>query len=253
MPRFNIDDYVSVQTRINTFWQEHPNGTIKTKLEEHVGIGTKDAEAVFSAVVDTGDHPNAPENFRAVATGWGSESKQDFAGGYLEKSETKAIGRALVNLGYAKGSDDRPSREEMDSANRREERGQQERRQAQPVNPVEDDLISVILGLDLPVPEQRPIWMDMIERATPKEALPVDVPQWRKLVSYARRAYSHNNLQMWRMVELMRHAPNPEILSGMYQAAIKDGMTKEVLDITVDQRHGEFRNANSPDQEIQGA
>jgi hypothetical protein len=64
----------------------HPDATIETQLVSH-----SDNTAVFRAMVSIPDGGSA--------TGWGSESAGDFRD-YLEKAETKAIGRALAALGF---------------------------------------------------------------------------------------------------------------------------------------------------------
>ena len=79
-------EYLDVKWRLVWFRNENPNGVIVT---EHVSI--TDTQAVFKASVsrEGGGH----------ATGYGSETKADF-GDFIEKAETKAIGRALNALGY---------------------------------------------------------------------------------------------------------------------------------------------------------
>jgi hypothetical protein len=79
-------DYLEVKWRLVWFRNEHPDGHIETELVSHDGT-----MAVFRARVSV---PNA-----GSATGWGSESADDFRD-YLEKAETKALGRALAALGY---------------------------------------------------------------------------------------------------------------------------------------------------------
>jgi hypothetical protein len=79
-------DYLEVKWRLVWLRTEHPEAQIETELMEH----QKNA-AVFRArvVLPSG----------ASATGWGSEAADDF-GDYLEKAETKALGRALAALGF---------------------------------------------------------------------------------------------------------------------------------------------------------
>lgn len=82
----NRGEYLEVKWRLLWLRTEHPDATVETeliRLEEH--------EAVFKAriVLPAG----------GSATGWGSESAGDFRD-FLEKAETKAIGRALAALGY---------------------------------------------------------------------------------------------------------------------------------------------------------
>lgn len=79
-------DYLEVKWRLVWFRSEHPEGDIETELVSHEG-----AMAVFRAKVSV---PGG-----GSATGWGSESADDFRD-YLEKAETKALGRALAALGF---------------------------------------------------------------------------------------------------------------------------------------------------------
>jgi hypothetical protein len=81
-------EYLPVKWRIYWFRQVHPQGTIETKLVE---FSRERQFALFCAQVSDGQG--------GVATGYGSESAVDFAD-YIEKAETKAIGRALAALGF---------------------------------------------------------------------------------------------------------------------------------------------------------
>lgn len=79
-------EYLQVAWRICWFRERLPEGTIETNIIEH------DAEhAIFKATVYNGD--------LMLATAHGSETKRDF-GDFLEKAETKAIGRALAMCGF---------------------------------------------------------------------------------------------------------------------------------------------------------
>ena len=79
-------DYLEVKWRLLWLRTEHADATIETELASH-GEDT----AVFRARVSI---PGG-----GSATGWGHETASDF-GDYLEKAETKALGRALAALGY---------------------------------------------------------------------------------------------------------------------------------------------------------
>jgi hypothetical protein len=79
-------EYLEVKWRLVWLRNEHPNAVIETELVSH-----HDNEAVFRALVSIPDGGSA--------TGWGSEDARGF-GDYLEKAETKAIGRALAALGF---------------------------------------------------------------------------------------------------------------------------------------------------------
>lgn len=83
-------DYLQVAWRLVWFRDEDdgcPLFGIETEMLEH-----GEDWAVFRAVI-------TDETGRVISTGHGSESKRDF-GDYLEKAETKAVGRALAMLGY---------------------------------------------------------------------------------------------------------------------------------------------------------
>lgn len=91
-------EYLEVKWRLAWFRAEHPDGIIVTELVTHA-----DSEAVFRAEVHTMTRRD-PETGEVKpdagsATGWGSEDAKGF-GDYLEKAETKALGRALAALGY---------------------------------------------------------------------------------------------------------------------------------------------------------
>lgn len=79
-------DYLEVKWRLAWFRSEHPDGLIETDMVSH-----QNGEAVFKARVSI---PGG-----GVSTGWGSEDTQGF-GDYIEKAETKAVGRALGMLGF---------------------------------------------------------------------------------------------------------------------------------------------------------
>ncbi|MCA9832816.1 MAG: hypothetical protein KC435_02640 [Thermomicrobiales bacterium] len=86
-------DYLEVKWRIAWMRSEHPDARLESELVSH-----EHGRAVMRARVEL------PEG--GVATGWGSETEANFEN-YIEKAETKAIGRALVALGYgASGSYD---------------------------------------------------------------------------------------------------------------------------------------------------
>lgn len=79
-------DYLEVKWRVYWLRNQHPDAVIATELISHEGN-----VAVFKA------HVSIPGG--GSATGWGSEGYDDFRD-YLEKAETKALGRALAALGF---------------------------------------------------------------------------------------------------------------------------------------------------------
>jgi hypothetical protein len=81
-------DYLEVKFRIQWFREDHPDGYINTELVDH------DLENGFCLTKATAGWPGGGES-----SDYGSETKKDFID-YIEKANTKAIGRALGSLGY---------------------------------------------------------------------------------------------------------------------------------------------------------
>lgn len=79
-------EYLEVKWRVLWLRTQHPDAIIETELVKH-GAGL----ALFRARVTI---PGG-----GIATGWGSETADDFED-FIEKAETKALGRALAALGY---------------------------------------------------------------------------------------------------------------------------------------------------------
>jgi len=81
--------YLPVKYRLMWLREEHPEAEISTEM---VHLDTEKQLAVFRAQVTV---PG-----RGIASGYGSETERDFPAGWIEKAETKAIGRALAALGF---------------------------------------------------------------------------------------------------------------------------------------------------------
>ena len=88
LKKVNGNDYLMVLWRLVWLRTEHPDAVILTEL---VSENSAEGRAVFKAQVILADGGSA--------TGYGSETAKDFRD-YLEKAETKAVGRALAMLGY---------------------------------------------------------------------------------------------------------------------------------------------------------
>ena len=81
--------YLQVMWRLVWFREDHPLWAIDTKLE---AFDKENGHAVvYAQILD--------ENGVVKSAGHGSESMKDFRD-YIEKAETKAVGRALAMLGY---------------------------------------------------------------------------------------------------------------------------------------------------------
>lgn len=136
--KFDLDNYVEVQARINRFWEENPDGRIETDL-----LSSADH---FDHVVFRSRVYKHRDNVHPDSTGIAAEEKGK--GGmanstsWHENGETSAIGRALANMGYATSNKDRPSKEEMAKVQRME---QQAKDLPRPKDPVSDaDFLSFV-------------------------------------------------------------------------------------------------------------
>jgi len=102
---FNLADYETVESRLEKFWKEFPDGRVSTELEVCEAHRYVVKAYLYRTYLDQ----------VAYATGYAEEKDSDRgvnATSALENCETSAIGRALANAGFAtKGK--RPSREEM--------------------------------------------------------------------------------------------------------------------------------------------
>ena len=109
MPKFNLENYETVEDRLKVFWKEYSEGRIETEII-HI---TPDGQCV---TIQASVFKQA-EDARPVATGIAQETKGQGgfanADAWMENCETSAIGRALANWKYQGSNKPRPSREEM--------------------------------------------------------------------------------------------------------------------------------------------
>jgi len=95
-------EYLDVKWRLLWLRKEHPDAGILTELVQY-----DPQMAIFKATV------TLPTG--GMATGYGSETASDFPD-FIEKAETKAIGRALNALGYGAQFGDTPRPDEVPQA-----------------------------------------------------------------------------------------------------------------------------------------
>lgn len=116
MPRFNLEDYETVEERIKRFYAAHPDGRIVTHNL------TQDYDrAVSTWVVRAEVFENFEQQVQGCAKASGLAFEIDGGMGAnqtsaLENAETSAIGRALANAGFS--GNKRASREEMKKVDR---------------------------------------------------------------------------------------------------------------------------------------
>ena len=109
MPKFNLENYETVEERLKVFWKENPEGRIFTEVVHETDDGSCVTIRAFIYKDENDTNP--------ISTGIAQETKGQggFANtdAWVENCETSAIGRALANWKYQGSNKPRPSAEEM--------------------------------------------------------------------------------------------------------------------------------------------
>ena len=115
MANFNLDDYDTVASRINKFWNDYPMGRIHTEI-----VSISETGGIFKASIYTDREDERPVTIDYAEEVKGSNPVNRTS--WVENGLTSSIGRALADLNYAtknsKGAIQRPSREEMEKVAR---------------------------------------------------------------------------------------------------------------------------------------
>jgi hypothetical protein len=109
---FNLDQYETVEVRLERFWEKYPTGRIHTAVLEKTDTSILILSSIYAERND----------MNPIATGIAEEIKSNSGvnrDAWVENCETSAIGRALANGGFAAKGTKRPSREEMEKVQRR--------------------------------------------------------------------------------------------------------------------------------------
>lgn len=111
--RFNLDDYDTVENRLQAYQKDNPDCRVRTEMIQY----TPDHVVVVKAIL----YKNGEDlkNGLFHATGLAEETTEGFINetSRVENCETSAIGRALANANYT-GKGGRPSRTEMEKVQR---------------------------------------------------------------------------------------------------------------------------------------
>ena len=107
MAKFNLQEYETVDERIQRFYRDNANGRIETELLDHDGEHGKTRWIVRAEVYKADGEHAAGVGHAFELDGQGMANKTSA----LENAETSAVGRALAQAGYS-GSR-RTTREEM--------------------------------------------------------------------------------------------------------------------------------------------
>ena len=142
---FNLADYETVESRLEKWWKDYPDGRLETELIE----ATNTRFIVVCKLYKT------EADIKPCATGLALENISDRgvnANFALPNAETSAIGRALANAGFsAKGK--RPSREEMAAVNAKAESFTVENKLEDPVQWGSTDWVEAVPEAPNPPPE----------------------------------------------------------------------------------------------------
>jgi len=146
MPKFNLDNYETVEDRLKVFWTDNPNGRVFTEVVHETDDGSCVTIRAFVYKDESDTNP--------VSTGIAQETKGQggFANtdAWVENCETSAIGRALANWKYQGSNKARPSREEMSKVGNQDDRVEVEKKrvhvptkeQKEQMNKVVDEMVA---------------------------------------------------------------------------------------------------------------
>lgn len=136
MPKFDLNNYETVEDRLKVFWKDYPEGRIETEIIHITPDGT--CVTIQASVFKQG------EDARPVATGIAQETKGQGgfanADAWMENCETSAIGRALANWKYQGSNKPRPSQEEMKKVQKSKPKQEVEKVTEESIKKFEDDI-----------------------------------------------------------------------------------------------------------------
>jgi hypothetical protein len=136
LPKFDLNNYETVEDRLKVFWKDYPEGRIETEVVHITDDGTcvTIKSAIYKEINDT----------NPVATGIAQETKGQggFANtdAWMENCETSSIGRALANWKYQGNNKPRPSQEEMKKVQKSKPKQEVDKITEESIKKFEDDI-----------------------------------------------------------------------------------------------------------------
>lgn len=115
MGYFNLDEYQTVQERIDLFWAKYPNGRFKLSI-----VHQSDSQVIIKASVWKDKADKFPDTVDFAEERIGTSPVNKIS--HVENCSTSALGRAISALGgefSPKGK--RPSKEEMEKVQRNQQ------------------------------------------------------------------------------------------------------------------------------------
>jgi len=136
MPKFDLNNYETVEDRLKVFFFFFPEGRIETEILHITPDGT--CVTIQASVFKQG------EDARPVATGIAQETKGQGgfanADAWMENCETSALGRALANWKYQGSNKPRPSQEEMKKVQKSKPKQEVEKVTEESIKKFENDI-----------------------------------------------------------------------------------------------------------------
>ena len=179
MPKFNLDNYETVEDRLKKFWRDYPNGRIETEVIHITEDGT--------CVTIRSEIYKDMEDARPVSTGIAQETKGQggFANtdAWMENAETSSLGRSLSNWIYQGSGKPRPSREEMSKVGNQDDRVKVEKKRVQKPTKEQKEAMEKVVDEMVAEPKKKN------NASALKQLMSAAVSDAEKLKEYQRDAY----------------------------------------------------------------
>ena len=179
MPKFDLNNYETVEDRLKKFWKDFPNGRLDTQVIHITDDGT--------CVTIRSEIYKDMEDARPVSTGIAQETKGQGgfanADAWMENAETSSLGRALSNWNYQGTNKPRPSREEMSKVGNQDDRVKVEKKRVQRPTKEQKEAMNKVVDEMVAEPKKNN------NASALKQLMSATVSDAEKLKEYQRDAY----------------------------------------------------------------